>query len=68
MHKRIDGKPLTEKMIREQLKKMKDKKQEENPTFDPRKNRLKHGIRNYREAGEAKHEIGAFTGTGMRIG
>lgn len=55
-------------MIREQLKKMKDKKQEENPTFDPRKNRLKHGIRNYREAGEAKHEIGAFTGTGMRIG
>ena len=50
------------------MKKMKDKKQEENPTFDPRKNRLKHGIRNYREAGEAKHEIGAFTGTGMRIG
>ena len=27
IHKRIDGKPLTEKMIREQLKKLKDQKQ-----------------------------------------
>jgi hypothetical protein len=66
--KRIDGKKLTEKQMQELLKKVKDDEKKENPDFDPRKHRLKHGIRNYREPGEAAKVAGAFTGGGVKIG
>jgi len=52
----------------ELVKKEKEKKNAENPSFDPRKHRLKHGIRNYREGGEANFNPGAFEGTGVKIG
>lgn len=46
---RLDGKALTEKQKQELMKKEMEKiegaKKEED--FDPRKHRLKHGIRNY---------------------
>lgn len=49
---RLDGKQLTQKQIDEMVKKemesMKKKVDEED--FDPRKHRLKHGIRNYDKA------------------
>jgi hypothetical protein len=44
--KRLDGKALTEKQKQELLKKEMDAKKKEED-FDPRKHRLKHGIRNY---------------------
>jgi hypothetical protein len=66
--KRIDGKKLTEKQMQELLKKVKDDEKKENPDFDHRKHRLKHGIRNYREPGEAAKVAGAFTGGGVKIG
>ena len=50
------------------LQKFKDEEKKENPDFDPRKHRLKHGIRNYREPGEAAKVTGAFTGGGVKIG
>lgn len=67
-HKRIDGKALTAKQLRDLLAKVKEQEKAENPTFDPRQHRLKHGIRNYRAEGEAQHEIGAFEGKGVKIG
>ena len=67
-YKRIDGKALTAKQKRDLLAKVKEQEKAENPTFDPRQHRLKHGIRNYRAEGEAQHEIGAFEGKGMKIG
>ena len=67
-YKRIDGKALTAKQKRDLLAKVKEQEQAENPTFDPRRHRLKHGIRNYRAEGEAQHEIGAFEGKGVKIG
>ena len=67
-HARIDGKQLTEKQKRELLAKEKAKQQEENPDFDPRKHKLVHGIRNYREKGQAAFEQGAFEGQGVKIG
>jgi len=67
-YKRIDGKALTQKQKRELLAKAKEQEKAENPTFDPRQHRLKHGIRHYRAEGEAQHEIGAFEGKGVKIG
>lgn len=53
-YKRVDGKKLTDKQKQELLQKSKDEeKKRENPDFDPRQHRLTHGIRNYREPGEA---------------
>ena len=46
---RIDGKALTEKQKNELLHKELDKQKKEED-FDPRKHRLKHGIRNYDKA------------------
>ncbi len=43
---RLDGKQLTEKQKQDLLKKELDKQKKEED-FDPRKHRLKHGIRNY---------------------
>lgn len=48
-HSRIDGKELTEKQKRNLLEQAKAKEKSENPEFDPRKHRLVHGIRKYRE-------------------
>lgn len=44
---RLDGKPITEKQKQDLLRKIKEKEQEANPNldFDPRKFKLKHGIR-----------------------
>jgi hypothetical protein len=67
-YKRIDGKKLTDKQKQEILQKFKEDEKRENPDFDPRKHKLKHGIRNYREPGEAHKTAGAFTGGGVRIG
>lgn len=59
-YKRIDGKLLTEKQKLDLLKDLEtDKKDEED--FDPRKHRLRHGIRNY------KIEANQFTGTGVKL-
>jgi len=67
-YKRIDGKKLTEKQKQDLLQKFKDDEKRENPDFDPRQHRLKHGIRNYREPGEAPKTTGTFVGGGVRIG
>ena len=67
-HKRIDGKALTQKQKRDLLEKHKAAQKAENPDFDPRKHRLKHGIRNYVEEGQTQHELGAFEGKGVKIG
>ena len=48
---RIDGKELSQKQKREIIQQMKEKEKAENPEFDPRRHRLTHGIRNYREVG-----------------
>ena len=65
---RIDGKELSQKQKREIIQQMKEKEKAENPEFDPRRHRLTHGIRNYREVGQQVHEPGAFQGTGTAIG
>lgn len=65
---RIDGKELTQKQKREILEKLKKQEQAERPDFDPRKHRLTHGIRGYREAGQQAHVPGAFQGSGTAIG
>ena len=59
-YKRIDGKELTSRQQRNILDQLKKQKLEENPEFDPRKHRLQHGIRNYLQHGEKRHEPGAF--------
>ena len=64
----MDGKALTEKQKKEILEKMNAEEKAENPDFDPRKHRLIHGIRNYREAGQTKYELGAFEGKGIKLG
>ena len=67
-YKRIDGKELTARQKRDILAQLKKQKLEENPEFDPRKNRLQHGIRNYLQSGQTRHEPGAFAGKGTSIG
>jgi len=58
---RLDGKGLTDKQKNELLQKHeKEVKNEED--FDPRKHRLKHGIRNYK-SGSLK-----FEGNGVKLG
>ncbi len=57
-HVRLDGKALTEKQKKELLEKEKIKTQVDEKDFDPRKHRLKHGIRNYNKV----EETSAFEG------
>ncbi len=59
---RLDGKPLTDAQKKELLKKIKEG--EAHLDFDPRKFRLKHGIRNYIEPGSGMtaSTLGAFKG------
>lgn len=45
--KRLDGKALTEKQREELVKKELDAIKKNDEDFDPRRHRLKHGIRNY---------------------
>ncbi len=47
---RLDGKKLTEKQKQDLLKKEMEALKKEEEDFDPRKHRLKHGIRNYDKA------------------
>jgi hypothetical protein len=42
---RLDGKPISEKQRQDLLKKIKEKEAEANLDFDPRKFKLKHGVR-----------------------
>ena len=48
--KRLDGKQLSEKQREELIKKELDAMTKTDEDFDPRKHRLKHGIRNYDKA------------------
>ena len=48
--KRLDGKQLSEKQRDELIKKELDAMTKTDEDFDPRKHRLKHGIRNYDKA------------------
>ena len=45
--KRLDGKALTEKQRQDLVKKELDAIKKNDEDFDPRKHKLKHGIRNY---------------------
>lgn len=54
---RLDGKALTEKQKQELLKKELDKLEKKEEDFDPRKHRLKHGIRNYGGAAVEKSSL-----------
>ena len=47
---RLDGKQLTEKQIQEMVKAEMATMKKDDDDFDPRKHRLKHGIRNYDQA------------------
>jgi hypothetical protein len=64
---RLDGKPLTDAQKKELLKKIKE--EEAHLDFDPRKFKLKHGIRNYVEPGSgmSSSTVGAFKGQAVRI-
>lgn len=62
MYKRTDGKPLNKKQIESLLKEYEEARKRE-LEFDPRKHRLKHGIRVPKETGESR-----FTGKGFRLG
>ena len=42
---RLDGKPISDKQKQDLLKKIKEKEAEANLDFDPRKFKLKHGVR-----------------------
>lgn len=57
---RLDGKALTEKQKKELLQKEEEAKKKEED-FDPRKHKLKHGIRNYN-----KYEM-EFKGKGIKL-
>jgi hypothetical protein len=60
-YKSLNGKPLSEKQRQTLLARKKEElRKQENPDFDPRKHRLRHGIRGYREPGEIAHAAGAF--------
>lgn len=62
MYKRLDGKQLNTKQINVLLKEYEESRKRE-LEFDPRKHRLKHGIRNY--TGGAKK---GFGGHGVKLG
>lgn len=59
---RLDGKPISEKQKQDLLKKIKEKEQEANLDFDPRKFKLKHGIR-----GAAEGPKQTFGQKGVRL-
>jgi len=64
---RLDGKPLTDAQKSELLKQI--KQEEAHLDFDPRKFKLKHGIRNYVEPGskQTSSSVAAFQGKGVKI-
>jgi hypothetical protein len=62
MYKRLDGKPLKSKQVESLVKEYEEARKRE-LEFDPRKHRLKHGIRNF----DGKKEAG-FTGKGVKLG
>jgi hypothetical protein len=57
---RLDGKQLTQKqreeLMKKELEKIEGAKKEED--FDPRKHRLKHGIRNYNKVEKSSTFVG----------
>lgn len=61
MYKRTDGKKLTKKQVESLLNEFEEARKRE-LEFDPRKHRLKHGIR------PVKGTTGGFEGKGMKLG
>ena len=61
MYKRTDGKKLTKKQVESLVKEYEEAEKREKE-FDPRKHRLRHGIRNPKDSAEN------FAGKGMRLG
>lgn len=62
MYKRLDGKKLNKKQIDLLVKEYEEAKRRE-LEFDPRKHRLKHGIRNYKGSIDDN-----FKGSGVKLG
>jgi hypothetical protein len=65
MYKRLDGKQLKDKQVDLLVKEYEEARKRE-LEFDPRKHRLKNGIRNI-DVNEIKG-IKAFTGKGVQLG
>lgn len=65
MYKRLDGKPLREKQVDLLVKEYEEARKRE-LEFDPRKHRLKNGIREIDV--EAFKGTKAFTGNGFKLG
>jgi hypothetical protein len=66
---RLDGKQMTQKQIDEMVKKELEqvKKKVDEEDFDPRKHRLKHGIRNYdKSAGVSADYFKGMTGVKLK--
>lgn len=63
--RRLDGKELTEKQIQEMVKKELATMKRDDDDFDPRKHRLKHGIRNYDKA--IGNAAAKFEGKGVKV-
>lgn len=61
MYKRLDGKALNEKQVQKLLQEYEEAKKREQE-FDPRKHRLKHGIKNYVASIDDK-----FKGKGVKL-
>lgn len=61
MYKRTDGKKLTKKQVESLLNEYEEARKRE-LEFDPRKHRLRHGIR------QVKGAIGTFEGKGLKLG
>jgi hypothetical protein len=61
MYKRLDGKKLNSKQIEVLLKEYEEARKRE-LEFDPRKHRLKHGIRNFDKTATS------FSGKGVKLG
>ena len=62
MYKRLDGKPLKAKQVENLLKEYEEARKRE-LEFDPRKHRLKHGIRNF-----DRDKSAGFSGKGVKLG
>ncbi len=61
--KRLDGKQLSEKQRQEMIQKEMDAMKKTDEDFDPRKHRLKHGIRGYDKAAGNKSAFEGMKGT-----
>jgi len=61
MYKRLDGKQLTEKQVDTLVKEYEEARRRE-LEFDPRKHRLKHGLRDWNKTAES------FKGKGVKLG